>query len=181
MPRKKKVIVVAPLETDLEAIMKDYHEAEVGLKAVEAQLDTQITKAKDSLKPKIEALKAQKEAAFQSLEAFAIANPDKFKKRRSMSMIHGKFGLRTGSWKLVFGYGKKKIAAAIVEGLTFSSDPDADRQLKSDLLRVKKEINAEAIIERRNDARIVGLLRDAGIDVVQEETFFVDAEAIKIE
>jgi len=128
-----------------------------------AAMDGQI----QSIRQEYEAqLAAQNEALDQKTEharLWSEANPQEFGAARSIETVHGSVGWRTG-----------QPALKTVPGWTF------DRVLQtlksagaSGYIRVKEEVHKQNLLSDR-EALGAEKLRELGLRVVQEETFYVE-------
>ena len=129
-------------------------------------LDSEITNARQSYEEPLTALAKAIEEKTTLLESWAAANPGEFPRgRKSIELIHGVIGYRTGMPKLKT-LGKwtwdRVLAACEALGL-------------SELIRVKAEVNRDAIIGAASTGDLTGAqLKSIGVQVVQDEAFFVE-------
>ncbi len=117
-------------------------------------------------------LTAQNEALEQKMQLarlWAEANPDEFGPARSIETLHGAVGWRTG-----------QPALKTLAGWTF------DRVLQTlkcagalAYIRVKEEVHKQNLLSDR-DALGSEKLRQFGLRVVQEETFFVEPKLTEV-
>jgi phage host-nuclease inhibitor protein Gam len=134
-----------------------------------AAMDGQI----QSIREQYEAqLAAQNEALDQKMEharVWSEANPHEFGAARSIETVHGTVGWRTG-----------QPALKTLPGWTF------DRVLQTlktagalDYIRVKEEVHKQNLL---SDRESIGpeRLREIGLRVVQEETFFVEPKLTEV-
>ncbi|MGA2540574.1 MAG: host-nuclease inhibitor Gam family protein [Verrucomicrobiota bacterium] len=134
-----------------------------------AAMDGQI----QSIREQYEAqLAAQNEALGQKMEharVWSEANPHEFGAARSIETVHGTVGWRTG-----------QPALKTLPGWTF------DRVLQTlktagalDYIRVKEEVHKQNLL---SDRESIGpeRLREIGLRVVQEETFFVEPKLTEV-
>ncbi len=99
------------------------------------------------------------------LETYAKEQKCNWGKRKSVELLHSVIGFRTGtpkvtkdgkfSWEDVLDMVKKKFPS---------------------LVQVKCELDKEAIIAIRDEQQFQDLQKTCFVDVVQEETFFVEAK-----
>ncbi|MFO1458247.1 MAG: host-nuclease inhibitor Gam family protein [Verrucomicrobiota bacterium] len=132
--------------------------------------EAEIKAVQDKYADSLQIIEKQLERNTELLSGWAEGNPSEFGKSKSLDMTHGKLGWRTGMPKLV----KKSKATwdALVETVC--------DLLGSDYIRIKKEVNREAIVDAR--ATIPPeRLQKCGLSIVQEETFFVDPNLEEIE
>lgn len=125
--------------------------------------EAEIKAVQDKHATRLQTLEKDLDRNTELLSGWAEANPSEFGKSKSLDMTHGKIGWRTGMPKLV----KKSKATwdALVDLVTDS--------IGSGFIRIKKEVNREAIVDARSTIPPESL-RECGLSIVQEETFFVD-------
>lgn len=161
--RTKKRIVVPPSKAEVGDVMKSFAEASSKIKEMEAQEELALTQVREQFANQAKELVSQKQEALEKLEAFGIGHKDElFKGKRSMDLHHGVIGFRLGTPKVdkprTITWGK------VIEGLKENNSP---------YLRTKLEVDKDSIIANREDATKMAELKEYGISVVQEETFFV--------
>jgi phage host-nuclease inhibitor protein Gam len=134
-----------------------------------AAMDGQIQDIREQYEAQ---LAAQNEALDQKMEharAWSEANPHEFGAARSIETVHGTVGWRTG-----------QPALKTVPGWTF------DRVLQTlkaagaaGYIRVKEEVHKQNLL---SDREVIGpeKLREIGLRVVQEETFFVEPKLTEV-
>lgn len=129
-------------------------------------LDRELTAAREKYETPLATIGKQLEEKTALLETWAAANPGEFpKNRKSLEMLHGTIGYRTGTPKLT------KLAKWTWDRVL---EKVKDLQL-STFVRTKEELNKEAIISAVQEARILPEeARQFGVAVVQEEAFFVE-------
>jgi phage host-nuclease inhibitor protein Gam len=132
--------------------------------------ESEIKAVQDKHAARLQTIEKELERNTELLSGWAEANPSEFGKSKSLDMTHGKVGWRTGMPKLV----KKSKATwdALVDIVCDS--------LGSDYIRIKKEVNREAIVDARSEIPPESL-RECGLAIVQEENFFVDPNLEEIE
>ena len=131
-------------------------------------LDREITAARERYEAPLTALGKEIENRAVLLEAWAAANPAEFPKdRKSIVLLHGTIGYRTGTPKL------KTLAKwtwdRVLEKLKELGAPVAG------FIRTKDEVNKEAVISSYSEGHLdPATARALGMQVVQEESFFVE-------
>ena len=130
------------------------------------EMDRQITQIREMYETGFAALDKEIREKTALLETWAANNPDEFpKNRKSIDMVHAVIGYRTGMPKL------KTLLK-----WTWSRVLDAILAAKIDQYTVVKvTVNKDAIISEHNQLLITNdTLKPLGIEVVQDETFFVE-------
>lgn len=131
-------------------------------------MDRALTSVREQFEAPLDALVKQIGDKTALLETWASANPGEFPKdRKSIVMLHGILGYRTGTPKL------KTLAKwtwdRVLEKLKELGDATAG------FVRTKEEVNREAIIAAVSEGRLLPEeARTVGVQVVQDEAFFVE-------
>jgi phage host-nuclease inhibitor protein Gam len=129
-------------------------------------LDRETTEARERHQPVLAQIAKQIEEKTALLESWASANPAEFPKhRKSIDLLHGTLGFRTGMPKL------KTLAK-----WTWDRVLEKLRELSlAAFIRTKDEVNKEAVIAAVGEGRLLPEdARQLGVQVVQDETFFVE-------
>lgn len=126
-----------------------------------ASLDLKLKAIREEYEEKIGALSVEIDQAFDALNIWADGHPGEFVERKSIEMVHGLIGYRTGTPKL-----------KMLRGWTWERVAQAVQQVCPKYLRIKMEANKEALLDDRD---VIGKdgMADVGVQVVQDETFFV--------
>ena len=136
-------------------------------------MDRALTSVREQFEAPLDSLAKQIGDKTALLETWASANPDEFpRNRKSIEMLHGVIGYRTGTPKLV------KLAK-------WTWDRVLEKLQELDLLafiRVKSEVNREALIAAVGEGRLLSAeARQLGVQVVQDESFFVEPKLESLE
>ena len=164
--RAKKPVTVAPSEAEAHEAMKHFARTSSQLKGLEAEVELEVQKVRDKYKVRVEKIRVEYNDALDKLKAYAEEHrADLFDKKKSVDWTHGLMGFRTGTPKVAK---PTRITWAKVleilkeEGLTH-------------FIRMKEELDKDKIIESRQDQLVMGQLKElAGVEVVQQESFFVE-------
>jgi phage host-nuclease inhibitor protein Gam len=166
---KKKVINNVDYDQAQEASAR-YAEISARLGFIEAQMNERINSIKDEYADEIIHLSREKEKQFEVLEVYAKEQKDNWGRRKSLDLLHSVIGFRTGTPRVT----KDKM-------LTWDNVLDMVKERFPSLVRVKCELDKEAIIAMREDAAFHELQKQCYVDVVQNETFFVEAKAVELQ
>jgi phage host-nuclease inhibitor protein Gam len=161
---KRRVINNVDYEQAQEASAR-YAEIAARLGSIEAQMNERINSIRDEFQDELIYLTREKEKQFEVLEMYAKEQKDNWGKRKSLDLLHSIIGFRTGTPKVTKD---KKFTWEGVLELVKEKFPS--------LVRVKCELDKEAIISMREDKEFIDLQKACYVDVVQEETFFVEAK-----
>ena len=151
--------------TDQQAreILHFYRVTAIGLAQSEAKKAAAQKALDDQYSLQIEEAQAQLKLYAKDLEAWAEANPELFKDRKSLDWTDGTIGFRLGQPTLT-----KARTVSWEEVLEKVSDVLGDQ-----FIRITSEIDKRAIIDQR-DILKPEELDQCHIAVVQEERFFVE-------
>lgn len=177
--RQKKTVIVNVTRDDAELAFTVYAKSQAELDKITASIELECAKAREKYQSRLATLESEKQAAFDTLEAFATNNKDTlFSKKKSLEMAQGTIGFRTGTPKL-----------KTLKGFTWESALNLVREFLPDYIRKKEEINKDKLLTDRDieyasvgkgeaTAQPMGsLMAKCGIQVVQDETFFVEPKA----
>ena len=165
--REKKVIDNnAYTREDAERIMGSYAIACAKEKELEAIMEQAIAKVRDKYADQIAVCAENKDVSFEKLQVFASSNPELFEVKKSLELSHGTLGFRTGTPKLrtLPKFTWDKVVGKLEEYLP-------------GFVRTKKEADKAGLLDCRKDEEVTRLFKVVGIEVVQEENFFVDYKA----
>ncbi len=161
------VLTRADAETEVGAI------ANLTLERNAAQIlrDDEIVRIREKFGDTLAAFEALILLKTERLREWAEANPDEFPKgKKSLEFTHGTIGFRTGTPKLKT-LGRKTWAAVLVTIKRFGITP---------WVRVEESVNKEQIIADSRSGvgyapdEIATTMRQVGVQVVQDETFFIE-------
>ena len=159
--QKKKVFMAVSLENAQNA-SELYAISSNKLSKVEAAMNEQINKIKSKYQDTITELKESLEEPMELLQVFAQEQKDTWGKKKSLELLHCTIGFRTGTPKVT----KSK-------GFTWEGITEIVSKIFPDLVRTKTELDKDAIIALRDEDGFKRIKDNCFIDVVQDETFFV--------
>ncbi len=169
--RTKKVILSGITTNQMEAAFAEYATADAQLAKINAQLDVQITKLREKRADEIAKLTEAKDKNFEVVQAYALENKDElFTKRKSLESAHGTFGFRTGTPKL-----KTR------RGFTWAATLELLKEFLPAYVRTKEEPAKDKLLADRELAETVAEFERCGLEVVQDETFFIELKKEEVE
>lgn len=127
------------------------------------RMDEELMRVREGYEAQLADLEPQIATELAAAECWAEENPEQFGGKKSIQMLHGVVGYRTGTPKL-----------KTLRGLTWDAAVRAVRSVHPDYVRVKEEVDKERILAERDI--LGGDLAKMGVRVVQDETFFVEPE-----
>jgi phage host-nuclease inhibitor protein Gam len=132
-------------------------------------MDDQIQSIRQHYQAQLTAQNEAFEQKMQIARLWAEANPDEFGPARSIEALHGAVGWRTGqpALKTLAGWTFDRVLQTLKRAGTLA------------YIRVKEEVHKQNLLSDR-DALGPEKLRQFGLRVVQEETFFVEPKLTEV-
>lgn len=172
--RVKKTVITGMTAVEAEEAFAAYSKADAQQSKITAEIELACARIREKYQDRLTTLQAEKEAAFDRLQAYATENQEElFAKKKSLEMTHGVIGFRTGTPKL-------KTA----KGFTWAACLTLVKEILPEYVRITEEIakdrmladrDGELIREGKAEAVSVrGEMIRCGILVAQEESFFVE-------
>ena len=141
-----------------------YAKADAQSAKITADIELQCAKIREKYANKLAELEDEKEKAFATLQAYATENQaELFTKKKSLEMAHGVIGFRTGTPKL-----------KTLKGFTWASALQLVKEFLPGYLRQTEEIAKDKLLADRDVEDMVPQMNKCGIQVVQDETFYVE-------
>lgn len=162
--REKKKIISGISREQMEDAFGRFATADAEIQKINAEMDAQMVEIRESNADRLAELEAEKAAAFEEMQAFATENRDElFTKRKSMETVHGVLGFRTGQPKL-----KTK------KGFTWAAILELLKVKGRQYIRLAEEVAKDKLLAERDEEETRLIMDNCGIQVVQEETFYVE-------
>ncbi len=162
--RQKKVLVSDVTNEKMEAAMADFARADARIQKINATLDVEMTRLREKYQDELSRLNAEKEAAFDILQTFALEQRDViFVKRKSLDTVHGTIGFRTGTPKL-----------KTLKGFTWGAVTNLLKEFLPAYVRTVDEPAKDKLLADRDTGEVSENLTRVGLSVVQDETFYVE-------
>lgn len=179
MARQKKTIITGVSKDAAEEAFATYAKASAEHSKITAEIELKCAQIREKYQDKLSSLQEVKDKSFDTLQAFAIENQDElFNKKKSLEMVHGTIGFRTGTPKL-----------KTLKGFTWASALQLVKEFLPNYIRVSEEIAKDRLLSER-DIDIIKpgdplgpgvplreVMPKCGISVVQDETFFVEPKS----
>lgn len=156
-------------EIELEQLVADYASKTHQLHELEARMNQEIDAIRTRYLADIDRLTAQLEAGLNEASAWASLHPERFQAKKSIDLVHGTIGFRTGTPRCVLRRGTDMDD--LVNRML--GDPDA-----SPFVRQKYELAKDRIIDASAATPDVvqTVLNRYGIKVTQSERFYIDVK-----
>lgn len=162
--REKKVIITGVTRESADEAFGAYAKADAQSAKITADIELQCAKIREKYANKLAELEDEKEKAFATLQAYATENQaELFTKKKSLEMAHGVIGFRTGTPKL-----------KTLKGFTWASALQLVKEFLPGYLRQTEEIAKDKLLADRDVEDMVPQMNKCGIQVVQDETFYVE-------
>jgi len=130
--------------------------------ALIAAMDEKILSIKKEYGDDIAAEELRIEQATDDLEAWALANPEEFGKKKSIEFLSGVLGFRTGTPKL----------ALLNRKWTWETVTAAVERMLPNFIRNLPEIDKQSILAQRDE--LGTFLPEVGLKVVQDDGFYIE-------
>ncbi|HZV36740.1 MAG TPA: host-nuclease inhibitor Gam family protein [Verrucomicrobiae bacterium] len=158
---------------EMESLMREIARLKLNEKLLLSGMDAELQALRDNYESRLATLTQLLAEKTEAARAWAEANPDEFGKRRSISFAHGTIGFRTGP---------PKLATLLKRKWDGVLDALGAKRWGAAYIRVKEEINKEQLIADAGAGILsVKELRNIGVEIVQEETFYVEPALAKVE
>lgn len=174
--RKKKTIITGVTREAADDAFATYAKADAQINKINAEIELACAKIREKYADRLATLTDEREQAFDTLQSFATENQaELFTKKKSLDMAHGVIGFRTGTPKL-----------KTLKGFTWESAKTLVKKFLSDYIRTTEEIAKDKMLADRfaqvvrpgdplgPGVPLTEVMAECGIQVVQEETFYVE-------
>lgn len=153
---------------ELESVFGEYAAAVIETAALKAELEESIRKVRAGYEAAFARLGETAAALLADVEAWAAGHPEEFKDRKSLELLHGTIGFRTGTPRVAIprGADEEELAATLAE-----SGLDC-------YVRVRRELDKPRILAAVADTAAAddsdAVLAAYGIRVRQSERFYAE-------
>ncbi len=161
--REKKPVMAVKTIEEAEVAMAEYATADAKLAKINATMDEQITAIRRKYADDIQELSDLREDKLNELHFFAESNAQLFDKKKSIQMSHGVIGFRTGTPKL-----------KTLKKFTWGAVTELLKEYLPGHVRTVEEPAKDKLLADRDNPEVSDYFKKVGIEVVQEETFYVD-------
>ena len=187
MARKKKTIIVGVTREQADDAFASYAKSDAQIQKINAEIDLQCAKIREKYADRLSVLTIERDASFDILQSFATEHQDElFQKKKSLDMSHGTIGFRTGTPKLKTLKGFTWASALQLVKRFLPSYVRQAEEIAKDKLLADRDIELEPLplhdlspAEVSSSAGVRSMrsvLSECGIEVVQDETFYVEAK-----
>lgn len=177
--RQKKKVIQGVTREAADNAFATFAKADASINKINADIELQCAKIREKRQAELTQLTAERDQAFDTLQAFAIENQaELFSKKKSLDMAHGTIGFRTGTPKLktLKGFTWASALELVKTFLPSSYIRKTEEVAKDKLLadRDMEEVNVTADGMVLQPMSMKDAMAKCGIQVVQEETFYVE-------
>lgn len=159
MSREKKPVLRGIDQAKYENALAEYATKSAQESKLLAEMEIKMTAIREQYAPKLKLLQESKVENFAIVQAYCEEHPELFAKKKSFETTFGTLGFRTDTPSL-----------KTLKGFTWASVVELCKRNLPDYVRNKEEPNKEALLADREKVN----LADIGVQVVQQETFYVD-------
>jgi phage host-nuclease inhibitor protein Gam len=159
---KKSLTPAVQSRADAETRMFHLAEAANERQALIAEMDEQLLAIKKEYEADIGQLELRIGEATADLEAWALAHPEEFGKRKSIEFLSGVLGFRTGTPKL----------ALLNRSWKWETVTAAVERMLPNFIRSHTEVDKQAILGQRDE--LAEFLPGVGLRVVQDDGFYIE-------
>ena len=164
MARTKKTVISGISREQAEQAFADFAAADAKVQNLTSKMDIEMTRIREKYAEQLAELETKKSEAFDLMQAYAVENKDElFSKKKSVESAHGVFGFRTGTPKL------KNL-----KGFTWAAVTNLCKELLPSYIRTSEELAKDKLLADRELPEVVEYFPKIGVQVVQDETFFVE-------
>ena len=180
MKRQKKTIISGVSREAADEAFATYAKSDAQIQKINAEIELQCAKIREKYADKLAVLGAERDNAFDVLQSFATENQaELFVKKKSLDMAHGTIGFRTGTPKLktLKGFTWASALTLVKKFLPMTYIRQSEDIAKDKILADRELEEVEVYDTPTGDPRTVKMpeaMAVCGIQVVQEETFYVE-------
>lgn len=171
--RQKKTVISGVSKDAAEEAFATYAKASAERAKINAEIELKCAQIREKQQDRLNQLQATQDEAFDTLQTFALENQaELFSRKKSLEMVHGTIGFRTGTPKL-----------KTLKGFTWASALTLVKEFLPGYVRTTEEIAKDKMLaEREKDVIKPGdplaeVMVKCGISVVQDESFYVEPKS----
>jgi len=168
--REKKVVISGVTRDQAEEAFAAYASSDARSQQITAKMDVEITRIREKFQEELSRLQEKKDESFEVMQTFAVEQKDVlFGKKKSLEMVHGILGFRTGQPKL-----KTR------KGFTWGAVTQLLKEYLPSYIRTIEEPAKDKLLADRDLPETADLFPKVGILVDQDESFFVEPKKEEI-
>lgn len=149
---------------EYERSMAEYAAAEAREKSIKAKMEAEMNKVRAKYAEQLEDLAAAKEVHFNVVEQYACEHrAELFADKKKVEGMYGTIGFRTGSPKL-----------KLLAGFSWPDVTERCREFLPDYIKTSYDLAKSKLLADRSKEEVASQFEKVGVQVVQEETFYLD-------
>lgn len=171
MKRIKSKAPTITTREEMEALVGDIARLKTFQQQTTAAMDQRITEVRAEYEQQLGDAERDLAPMVESVRLWAEANPEAFGKHKSLDLLHGVIGWRVGmpTLKTLSGWTWDRVLERLKSLTTYSG-----------FVRTKEEVDKASILAQR-ETLLPEDLRQMGVRVVQDESFFVEPKLTEVE
>lgn len=160
---KRKKLLVDPIKdlAEMEDVVREICELSIMEDDARVRLDEELMRVRENYEALLAEIKPRVDRLLERAEAWAESHPEEFGSRKSIVMMHGTLGYRTGTPKL-----------KTLSKWTWGHVLEVLKDQFPEYVRRKEEVDKDRLLQDRQ--KLGARLSDIGVRVVQDESFFVE-------
>lgn len=171
MAKKRVTVKTGIKEPEFQEALAVYASSDAGICKINADLDVKITDLRKKVEDQLTDLTVKRDEALEIIKNYSVENKDVlFVKKKSMDTSHGTIGFRTGKPKL-----------KTLKGFTWASVTELLKAFLPDYVRTVDEPAKDKLLADRDNEDVTNNLKKVGIEVVQDEAFFIELKKESVE
>ena len=144
-----------------------YAKADAEYQKIMADIELKCARIREKSQDALMSLAQQRDTAFDTLQAYEIENKaELFAKKKSLEIVHGTIGFRTGTPKL-----------KTLKGFTWAAALQLVKDKLQNYIRTSEEIAKDKLLADRDVEGMMEQMAKCGIAVTQDETFYIEPKA----
>ena len=162
--RTSKPMHIGISKQEFEKSMAEYAAADAKSQSLTAKMEAELNKVRAKYAGELEDLEAVKETHFNVVEQYAVEHREElFKDKKKVEGMYGTIGFRTGSPKL-----------KLIDGFTWPYVTERCREFLPDYVKTTFDVAKSKLLADRGKNGMNELFEKVGVQVVQEESFYLD-------
>ena len=151
-------------DAQFEEAIARYADAEKRAADINKSIEADVNEVLEKYEDELQSLTQGKQIAFDKVQAYCVNNKERlFINRRSIGTLRGTAGFRLGNPRLKTARGSnwEQVMKILKEKLP-------------DYIRTSEEPAKDLLLAHRNDEKVAPVLVELGIQVVQDELFYLE-------
>ena len=164
--RSSKTMHMGISREEADKAFADYAQAEAKYQSLNAKMEAEMMKVREKYNSQLVELDSLMDEKYEIVRQFAIEHRnDLFQDKKKVEWTHGSFGFRGGVPKL-----------KPLDGYSIGYAVERCRELLPDYVRSIHELAKTKLIADRNKEGMADLFKQIGIEVVNEERFYIETK-----